>query len=263
MPGFAGVGVRRTGGEREVHESLPRATILLVCTYRPGYRPPWMDRSYATQIALQPLGAEDSLALLRSVLPTKGVPDPVVDAILQRAEGNPFFLEELSRAVGEHPGDDATVTVPATVEEVLLARIGRLPDAPRRLLQARLRDPALSGRHHFLLGRTYSFLGEHEQAIASAQRAIEEARRANDAVTVGRAYTLLALEAPLSGRALEGDRARAPGCGAPRGDGGAVMARSGPLGAGAEPRVHGRVRARWARTAGLRPSVRPSEIGDS
>ena len=37
-------------------ERLAAAPILLLTTYRPGYRPPWMDRSYATQLALRPLG---------------------------------------------------------------------------------------------------------------------------------------------------------------------------------------------------------------
>ncbi len=50
-------------------ERLAAARILLMTTYRPGYRPPWMDRSYATQLALRPLGPEDSFAILSSVLP--------------------------------------------------------------------------------------------------------------------------------------------------------------------------------------------------
>jgi predicted ATPase len=50
-------------------ESLARAHILLLATYRPGYRPAWMDRSYATQLSLRPLAAADSLAVVRSLLP--------------------------------------------------------------------------------------------------------------------------------------------------------------------------------------------------
>src|SRR5262249_51182322 len=59
-------------------ERLSGAAVLLLGTYRPGYRPPWLDRSFATQIALRPLGAEDSLALVHGLLPaTTSGADPV------------------------------------------------------------------------------------------------------------------------------------------------------------------------------------------
>ncbi len=113
---------------------LPGAPIMFVATYRPGYQPPWIDRSFATQMALPPLSSEDSLTMMRSVLQT-ALPDPLVRVILTKAEGNPFFLEELCRTVGEH-GDPGTLPgVPDTVEEVLFARIERLPDEPKRVLQ--------------------------------------------------------------------------------------------------------------------------------
>ena len=52
------------------------ARILLVTTHRPGYRPPWMDRSYATQVALQPLSAQESLSLVRDVIGAAEVDEP-------------------------------------------------------------------------------------------------------------------------------------------------------------------------------------------
>jgi predicted ATPase len=76
--------------------------VLLLFTYRPGYRPLWIDKSYATQIALQPLAPRDSLALVRSVVPAETVPDPLAEAILARAEGNPFFLGALARPREHH-----------------------------------------------------------------------------------------------------------------------------------------------------------------
>jgi len=116
-------------------ESLVGAPALVVVTYRPGYRPPWVDKSYVTQVALQPLTPEDSLTVVRSILPTSLIPQPVAQLILQKAEGNPFFLEELSRAVGEAEDLPPALTVPDTVQEVLLARVERLPEEPKRLLQ--------------------------------------------------------------------------------------------------------------------------------
>lgn len=115
-------------------ERVPGAPLLLLVTYRPGYRPPGIEKSYATQMALHPLSRQDSLKVVYAVLETEQVPGPVAQIILARAEGNPFFLEELARVVGEH-GDRPPQTVPETLEEVLLARINRLPDDAKRLLQ--------------------------------------------------------------------------------------------------------------------------------
>jgi tetratricopeptide (TPR) repeat protein len=116
-------------------ESLARARILLLATYRPGYRPAWMDRSYATQLSLRPLAADDSLAVVRSLLPAVADAEARARIILDKAEGNPFFLEELTRVVGEAAGPAGGVMVPDTVHGVLMARIDRLPEAPKRLLQ--------------------------------------------------------------------------------------------------------------------------------
>jgi transcriptional regulator with AAA-type ATPase domain/tetratricopeptide (TPR) repeat protein len=115
-------------------DDLPGAPILFVATYRPGYRPPWIDKSFATQVALPPLAPDESRAIMRAVL-RREVPEPLARLILDKAEGNPFFLEELCRAVEEQEDLSAIPAVPDTVEAVLLARIERLPDEPRRLLQ--------------------------------------------------------------------------------------------------------------------------------
>ncbi len=117
-------------------ESLEDVPLLLILTYRPGYRPPWLGKSHMTQIALQPLSAEDSLSVLGGLLPPARLSGPVAQLILSRAEGNPFFLEELARTVREQGGLSPAVTVPDTVQEVLLARINRLPERERRLLQS-------------------------------------------------------------------------------------------------------------------------------
>jgi class 3 adenylate cyclase/transcriptional regulator with XRE-family HTH domain/tetratricopeptide (TPR) repeat protein len=116
-------------------ESLAGAPILLVCTWRPGYRPPWAEHSYVTQLALRRLSADESLKVVRSVLHQERVPDALARAILGRAEGNPFFLEELARAVVERGETGAETLVPDTIQGVLMARMDRLPDITRRVLQ--------------------------------------------------------------------------------------------------------------------------------
>lgn len=112
--------------------ALAASRVLLLTTYRPGHRPGWLDLSHATQIALTPLGPADSLEVVRSVLGPDEVPETFGRAILARGEGNPFFLEELSLA---SPGGVGEGVVPGQVEDVLMARIDRLGDPSRSILQ--------------------------------------------------------------------------------------------------------------------------------
>src|SRR5262249_45800862 len=116
-------------------KTLPGARLLMVCTHRGGYRPSWIEKSYATQVALQPLAPEDSLHIVRSLLGTDGAADALYELIVTKAEGNPFFVEELARTVREQIGGTAPMTVPDTVEEVLGSRIERLAADERRLLE--------------------------------------------------------------------------------------------------------------------------------
>jgi class 3 adenylate cyclase/tetratricopeptide (TPR) repeat protein len=116
-------------------ESVAGAQILLVCTWRHGYQPPWGEHSYVTQLALRRLSPADSLGVVRSVLQADRVPQTLAQVILERGEGNPFFLEELARAVLEHGQVGADTIVPETIQGVLMARMDRLADTPRRVLQ--------------------------------------------------------------------------------------------------------------------------------
>ena len=115
-------------------ESLAGTAVLFLATYRPGYRPPRMERSYVTQIGLQSLASDESLHLVSSILQAEQVPNPVVHDILAKAEGNPFFLEELVQAVTEDSEAQLHLEVPDTIQGVLMERIDRLPDASRGLL---------------------------------------------------------------------------------------------------------------------------------
>jgi tetratricopeptide (TPR) repeat protein len=89
-----------------------------------------MDRSYATQVTLRSLSTAESQALACSVA-TGGLLEPVAEMILRKAEGNPFFIEELTRSVLER----GAVDVPGTIHAVLAARIDRLPPETKALLQ--------------------------------------------------------------------------------------------------------------------------------
>ena len=116
-------------------EGLPRTPLLLITTHRSGYEPPWIGKSYATQISLPPLSPDESLRLAQSILPGRELTEPLAQVILSRAEGNPFFLEELTRAVADRSDLGADLAVPDTVQGVLMARIERLPEPQQRLLQ--------------------------------------------------------------------------------------------------------------------------------
>jgi tetratricopeptide (TPR) repeat protein len=117
-------------------ESLVGAAILLLVTYRLGYRPAWLAHSSGTQLALPRLTADDSLVLMQSVPQAEQIPERLQQAIVGKAAGNPFFLEELTRAVGARSSEHATLGIPGTIQAVLAARIDRLPPVTKRVLQA-------------------------------------------------------------------------------------------------------------------------------
>ena len=114
-------------------DNLTGMSILFLSTYRPGYAPSWINKSYATQIALRPLSESSALAVVSSVLRAHGKSSVSAAEIVTRGEGNPLFLEELAHALADHGG--GPFSVPETLHGVLTARIDRLPEDVKRLLQ--------------------------------------------------------------------------------------------------------------------------------
>jgi predicted ATPase len=117
----------------ELVERLVGMPLLLLVTFRPGYRPDWMEKSYATQVTLARLDPEDSRQVVQAVLHPAPCPEPLLQGIVTKAAGNPLFLEELAWAVQEQ--GSLPLEVPAMVQAVLAARIDRLPETARSLLQ--------------------------------------------------------------------------------------------------------------------------------
>ena len=109
-------------------ESLASSAILLLTTYRPGYQPPWIGKSYVTQIALPRLTPADSLTVVHSIGQQDALPQSLARTILEKADGNPLFLEELTRVIVTQGGIRPDATVPDTLQGVLMARIDRLSD---------------------------------------------------------------------------------------------------------------------------------------
>jgi tetratricopeptide (TPR) repeat protein len=132
---------------RYLAEHSTRSAVLLVATYRPGHSHPWADKSYYSQIALAPLSPRDSERVVESVLGVRALPAEVWALICQKAEGNPFYLEEITRSfvdtgiLARSNGGYVlarSVTpqdVPDTVQGVIMARIDRLEEARKRTIQ--------------------------------------------------------------------------------------------------------------------------------
>ncbi|HEY5864913.1 MAG TPA: AAA family ATPase [Candidatus Tectomicrobia bacterium] len=117
-------------------ERLAGAPILLLATFRPGYHPTWIGKSYATQIALSRLTPHDSAQVVQAILPTPQMSTELLHDIVTKADGNPFFLGELTRSVAEQEALHAPLALPDTVHAVLTARIDRLPPVAKRVLQS-------------------------------------------------------------------------------------------------------------------------------
>src|SRR6266542_1798157 len=128
-------------------EGLPAAPVLLLVNYRPEYGHGWSGKSYYRQLRIDPLRPESADELLRTLVGDGTELAPLKRLLLERTEGNPFFLEESVRAlvetgvlVGERGAYRLaksldSMQVPATVHAVLAARIDRLPPEEKRLLQ--------------------------------------------------------------------------------------------------------------------------------
>ena len=128
-------------------ESLPTARLLLLVNYRPEYHHGWGSKTYYTQLRLDPLPPASADALLRALLGSDPSLAPLMQLLITRTQGNPFFLEESVHTlvetrvlVGERGayllGQPLQgMPVPATVQAVLAARIDRLPPEEKRLLQ--------------------------------------------------------------------------------------------------------------------------------
>ena len=129
-------------------DALATARILLLVNHRPEYHHGWAGKSFYAQLRLEPLPADVSAGFLDTLLGSDGTLRDLKHALVERTQGNPFFLEESVRHIAESgvlvgaPGayhlerHDVRIEVPVTVQGVLAARIDRLLPDDKRLLQA-------------------------------------------------------------------------------------------------------------------------------
>jgi class 3 adenylate cyclase/tetratricopeptide (TPR) repeat protein len=129
-------------------EAIPGTRNLTIMNFRPEYSAPWMRKSYYRQISLAPLGPEAIKALLADLLGEHPSLNGLPDLVQERTAGNPFFIEEVVRALAESGnlegkrGDYRLVrpidqtAVPPTVNTILAARIDRLSEREKSLIQS-------------------------------------------------------------------------------------------------------------------------------
>jgi tetratricopeptide (TPR) repeat protein len=120
---------------------------LTVLNFRPEYQAPWMSKSYYRQIPLTPLGPEAIDELLADLLGSDASLNGLPDLVRERTAGNPFFIEEVVRSLVEEGNLEGergayrlvrmvdTSAVPASVQAILSARIDRLGDREKAVLQ--------------------------------------------------------------------------------------------------------------------------------
>ena len=114
--------------------------MLLIVTFRPEFNAPWAGRSHVTSVALNRLGERETAAIITHLVGNKELPADVMAEIVERTDGIPLFVEEITKAVLEAEGEGearrtvATVpspalAVPASLHASLMARLDRLGPA--------------------------------------------------------------------------------------------------------------------------------------
>jgi class 3 adenylate cyclase len=127
-------------------DSIGTARILLLVNYRPQYRHEWGNKTYYTQLRLDPLGKESADEMLTALLGSAPDLVPLKRIIVEKTEGNPFFMEETVQVLldeGALVRNGTTrltkplreLKIPPTVQAILAARIDRLPPDQKDLLQ--------------------------------------------------------------------------------------------------------------------------------
>lgn len=169
----------------EFVEALADAVVgtrtLLVLNFRPGFVAPLMQRSHYRQISMPPLGPAEATALLRDHLGNDPSLALLSRNIVARAQGNPFFVEELVNALverGDFEGEKGayqlkggidTIPLPPTVQAVIAARIDRLEENAKHVLEV----ASVMGRE-ISIAVLESVCGLDQSALS---RAVQQLRR--------------------------------------------------------------------------------------
>src|SRR5271155_976987 len=127
-------------------DSIGTAKFLLLVNYRPEYSHQWNSKTYYTQLRLDPLGKESAEEMLNALVGDGIEVAPLKRPIIEKTEGNPFFMEEMVQNLFEEGAlarngevkltrPLSGIRIPTTVQAMLTARIDRLPADEKTLLQ--------------------------------------------------------------------------------------------------------------------------------
>ncbi len=121
-----------------IAERAPHLSALMVITFRPEFQPPWTGQAQVTALTLSRLGQRDTTALVESLAGGKTLPAEILDRIVERTDGIPLFIEELTKTLleggllreedGHYALDDLLppLAIPSSLQDSLMARLDRL-----------------------------------------------------------------------------------------------------------------------------------------
>ncbi|UCE53567.1 MAG: AAA family ATPase [Desulfobacterales bacterium] len=163
--------------------SIAAARIFIIFTFRPEFTSSWDVRSYHGQINLNRLSKREGLAMVINLLGTTKIDMDLEELILHKTEGVPFFIEEFVKSLKELKlieksnnryqltKDAQKVTIPSTINDVIMARVDRLPEKAKSVLQTGV----VIGRefNHDILKRVTGLPERELQSTLSLSRDIE------------------------------------------------------------------------------------------
>jgi class 3 adenylate cyclase/tetratricopeptide (TPR) repeat protein len=155
-------------------ESLPGMSLLLLISHRPGYVVRSANKTYYTQVALDLLTEAEAESMVATLLGSRRQPADLLPIIWEKAEGNPLFVEEMTRSLWERGlivrtddeirwARDAVVELPMSVHDIIRARIDGLEEPVKRMVQT----AAVIGREfgHRLLVRISEMATEVQRYV--------------------------------------------------------------------------------------------------
>jgi predicted ATPase/class 3 adenylate cyclase len=128
-------------------DSITGARVFMIFTYRPEFVHTWGGKSYLNQITLNRLSNRESLAMVTHLLGTKNIDRDLENSILEKTEGVPFFIEEFIKSLKDLKiiekkdntyqlaKDVKGLTIPSTIQDVIMARVDSLPEGAKEVLQ--------------------------------------------------------------------------------------------------------------------------------
>jgi class 3 adenylate cyclase/tetratricopeptide (TPR) repeat protein len=132
---------------RRILDGISGARVFLIFTYRPEFVLTWGGKSYHSQVNLSRLSNRESLTMVNHLLGGQNIENALEEFILEKTEGIPFFIEEFIKSLRDLQiieredntyriaKDIQIVTIPSTIQDVIMARVDSLPEKAKLILQ--------------------------------------------------------------------------------------------------------------------------------